>query len=153
MEKKVMCIEAIAERNEKMARLLEVWESAVRKTHTFLREEDLLSIKPEVPQGIIGIQHLYCFFDDCGTIQGFIGVEQQKIEMLFVDAGARGQGIGKQLLTLALTDLGARYVDVNEQNEQGAGFYKHMGFTTTSRSDRDEQGRPFPILHLKLNQS
>lgn len=146
-------IEAIARRNENMNRLLEIWESAVRKTHTFLSEADLLSIKQEVPQGIIGIQYLYCFFDDYGEIQGFIGVEQQKIEMLFIEANVRGQGVGKQLLNVAFTALDAIYVDVNEQNEQGVGFYEYMGFIIIARSDCDEQGRPFPILHLKLNQS
>lgn len=146
-------IEAVVQRNENMHRLLEIWESAVRKTHTFLSEADVLSIKQEVPHGILAIQHLHCFFDDNDTPQGFIGVENQKIEMLFVDANARGQGIGKQLLNFALTDLGAIYVDVNEQNEQGVGFYEHMGFVTMSRSDYDEQGRPFPILHLKRNES
>lgn len=136
-----------------MIRLLEIWESAVRKTHTFLSEVDLLSIKQEVSQGIMGVQYLYCFFDECSIIQGFIAVEAYKIEMLFVDASARGQGVGKQLLNFALTDLNAIYVDVNEQNEQGVGFYKHMGFITMTRSDYDEQGRPFPVLHLRLNPS
>lgn len=144
-------LKAITQRNENMNRLLEIWESAVRKTHTFLSEEELLSIKQEVPKGIMGVQFLYGFTDHNGIIQGFIGVEQRKIEMLFIDAKARGQGIGKQLLNLAVTDLGAVYVDVNEQNDQGVGFYKHMGFITMNRSDCDGQGRPFPILHLRLN--
>ena len=71
--------------------------------------------------------------------------------MLFIDADARGQGIGKKLLKFAFANLGAKYVDVNEQNELGVGFYEHMGFIQASRSEHDEQGRPFPILHLELN--
>lgn len=42
------------------------------------------------------------------------------------------------------------YVDVNEQNEQAAGFYRHMGFVVKHRSALDEQGNPFPVLHLAL---
>ncbi len=144
-------IETLTQREKKMDRLLEIWESSVRKTHTFLSETDILSIKREVPQGIKAVEHLYCFFDNSNTIQGFIGVEKEKIEMLFVDAPARGKGIGKRLLNFATADLDARYVDVNEQNEQGIGFYEHLGFACISRSACDEQGRPFPILHLKLN--
>lgn len=41
-------------------------------------------------------------------------------------------------------------MDVNEQNPQAVGFYKHMGFDTFKRSEFDEQGNPFPILHMKL---
>lgn len=96
------------------------------------------------------IEKLYCYCDDNGMMQGFVGVQSDKIEMLFIDASARGQGIGKQLLNFALADLGARYVDVNEQNEQGVDFYEHMGFAVMSRSELDEQGKPFPILHLTL---
>lgn len=144
---------AITKRDENMKRLLEIWESAVRKTHTFLSEADLLSIKQEVPNGIMEVQCLYCFIDDNGIMQGFIGVQQQKIEMLFINADARGQGVGKQLLNFAVTNLGAVYVDVNEQNGQGVGFYKHMGFITMDRSDCDDQGRPFPILHMRHNRT
>lgn len=110
----------------------------------------MIAIKKEVLLGILGIQELHCYFDDNSVIKGFIGVEQQKIEMLFVDANVRGQGIRKLLLNFAVLDLEAKYVDVNEQNDQGVTFYEHMWFVTMSRSDCDGQGRPFPILHLKI---
>lgn len=151
-DEKIVKVETATQCNENMERLLEIWESAVRKTHTFLCESDIVSIKKEVPQAIMSVKDLYCFTDDNGIIQGFIGVENQKIEMLFIDVAARGQGIGKKLLNHAATASNAIYVDVNEQNEQGVGFYEHMGFFILSRSDYDEQNRPFPILHMKLNQ-
>lgn len=141
-------IEPIDRRGENTPRLLEVWETAVEATHTFLNRDDIRLIKPEVEQGIAAVQHLYGFFDDDSLLQGFIGVDGPKTEMLFVHAGARGRGIGKQLLAFALRDLDARYVDVNEQNAQGVGFYRHMGFVVAGRSNCDDQGRPFPILHL-----
>ncbi|WP_330656193.1 GNAT family protein [Alkaliphilus flagellatus] len=42
------------------------------------------------------------------------------------------------------------FVYVNEQNIQGVGFYKYMGFDIFKKSELDEQGNPFPILHMKL---
>jgi hypothetical protein len=41
-------------------------------------------------------------------------------------------------------------VDVNEQNPQAMGFYLRMGFAVAGRSETDDVGRPFPILHLRL---
>ena len=41
-------------------------------------------------------------------------------------------------------------VDVNEQNPDAVGFYKHVGFEVTSRSPLDGMGKPFPILHMAL---
>ena len=83
-------------------------------------------------------------------MQGFIGIENQKIEMLFIDDDACGQGIGKLLINYVIGNLDAKFVNVNEQNEQRVGFYKHMGFRVISRSEFDDQGRPFPLLHLGL---
>lgn len=144
-------IKSVDVRNEQTVNgLLDIWESAVISTHTFLSKADIIAIKPDAQNGIVRVESLYCFFDDANIPQGFIGVETEKIKMLFIAAGARGQGIGKLLLKFAIENLDAKYVDVNEQNEQGVGFYKHMCFIQTSRSERDEQGRHFPILHLKL---
>ena len=147
-----MQIKPIEERNrDTLDRLVEIWKSAVVETHTFLSEADIVAIEPEVKPGLEGIESLFGFYDDSHTLQGFIGVENQKIEMLFIDAACRGRGASKQLVNYAVTHLQAEYVDVNEQNGQGVGFYDHMGFQRINRSERDEQGRPFPILHLKLN--
>ena len=42
------------------------------------------------------------------------------------------------------------YVDVNEQNEQAYGFYRHLGFKVIGRDATDASGEPYPILHLKI---
>lgn len=83
-------------------------------------------------------------------ITGFIGVVNKKIEMLFIAPDYQGQGIGKKLLSYGIDGLGATAVDVNEQNIQAVGFYKHAGFAVTGRSATDGCGKPFPLLHLQL---
>ncbi len=68
-------IKPLAERNEKaLSRLLAIWESAVRNTHDFLSERDILEIKPEVLRGIMTVKHVFCCCDDSGAQQGFIAV-------------------------------------------------------------------------------
>ena len=32
---------------------------------------------------------------------------------------------------------------------QAVGFYAHMGFVTYKRTDRDEEGGPYPLLYRK----
>ncbi len=32
---------------------------------------------------------------------------------------------------------------------QACGFYDHMGFKVESRSELDDQGQPYPVLHLR----
>ena len=36
-----------------------------------------------------------------------------------------------------------------EQNPQAVGFYEHLGFRVCRRSERDEQGNPYPILWME----
>lgn len=127
--------------------MMTVWESSVVATHTFLTANDVEALKPEVRKYLQSIEHLYGYCDQ--EILGFIGVEHEKVEMLFVSEEARGKGIGKKLLQYAIDSLKVKYVDVNEQNSQALGFYRHMGFHVMDRSEFDDQGNPFPILHLK----
>lgn len=133
-----------------MTDILQVWESSVKTTHLFLTEEDIVSLRSFVEEGVKFISTLAVIRDEEGTIQSFIGVHDNKIEMLFVKDTCRGRGLGKHLVNWAINTLNIKFVDVNEQNEQGLGFYKYMGFEIFDRSELDEQGNPFPILHMKL---
>lgn len=129
--------------------VVDVWEASVRATHDFLTEKDIQYFKPLILNEYLALVELSCLRDDQGQIAGFMGVAEGKIEMLFIHPNLRGQGIGKRLLQHATHQLKAYEVDVNEQNEQAVGFYKHLGFEVKSRSEQDGQGNPFPLLHMK----
>lgn len=133
-----------------LSTLVEIWEAAVRATHHFLPESDLLVIKPLLRGQYFPAVQLTCARNESGRILGFVGTAEGLVEMLFVDPACHGQGVGKRLMLYAIDALGATRVDVNEQNTQAVGFYQHLGFVTTHRSRLDGGGRPFPILHLKL---
>lgn len=134
--------------DEFIQELLQVWEASVRATHHFLTEADINFLTPYVRQGAAGICDLVYTVDDKGSLSGFMGVENGKIEMLFIHPAHRGTGLGKKFIHYALDVFEAALVDVNEQNTQGLGFYTHMGFKVLSRSPLDECGKPFPILHM-----
>ncbi len=135
---------------ENYAEMLDVWENSVRATHDFITEEDIEFFKPIIIEQAFPTVTLRCVKNKSGSIQGFVGVHDSKIEMLFILSEARGKGVGKVLLQYAIEQLGATKVDVNEQNPQAAGFYEHMGFKVVSRSPLDDMGKPFPILHMTL---
>ena len=130
--------------------LLQVWEASVRATHHFLTEAEILRIREYVPQALGGVAHLVAAEDEAGTPVGFMGVENGRLEMLFLAPSARGKGLGKQLAERGIRDYGVQEVTVNEQNPQAAGFYEHLGFETYKRTDCDEEGGPYPLLYMKL---
>lgn len=70
--------------------------------------------------------------------------------MLFIDAGERGRGIGSALIDYAIEHEDVTTVDVNEQNTSALEFYRQQGFEMIGRSETDEAGRPYPILHMRL---
>ena len=70
--------------------------------------------------------------------------------MLFIAPAARGRGLGKRLVSLAIDNYAINQLTVNEQNPQAQGFYEHLGFQVYKRTERDEQGNPYPLLYLKL---
>ena len=130
--------------------MINLWENSVRATHDFITEEDIEFFKPIIIEQAFPAVTLKCVKDQLGAIIGFVGVCEQKIEMLFILNEARGKGVGKKLLNFAIQNMKANRVDVNEQNPLAVGFYQHMGFNITSRSEFDEMGKPFPILHMSL---
>ena len=133
--------------------LVEIWEAAVRATHHFLPESDLLVIKPLLRGQYFPAMQLTCARNESGRILGFVGTAKGMVEMLFVDPACHGQGVGKRLMRHAIDELGATRIDVNEQNTQAVGFYQRLGFVVTDRSRLDGGGRPFPILHMTLSES
>lgn len=129
--------------------VVDVWEATVRATHHFLKEADIEYFKPLILNTYLDAVELRCIRDN-GKIVGFAGVADQNLEMLFIHPEYRGKNIGKALLDHSIGKLNVTKVDVNEQNEQAVGFYKHCGFVVIGRSELDPSGKPYPILHMKL---
>jgi len=129
-------------------RLINIWEAAVRKTHLFLSEEDILHYKDLVAT-YLPVMDVYCINDN-EAIAGFMGLSEGMVQALFIHPDASGKGFGTQLMQFAIKEKQIRRVDVNEQNEAALGFYRQLGFTVKDRSALDGSGRPYPILMLHL---
>lgn len=78
--------------------LLNVWEDSVRATHKFLSDEEILEIKKYVPEALNGVSHLITETDEDGKPIAFMGIEENKLEMLFIKNSERGKG-GRQKIT------------------------------------------------------
>ena len=133
-----------------IGQLLEVWERSVRATHLFLSAGEVAEIKPYVPQALREVPRLIVAWREDETPAGFMGIDGQKLEMLFLAPEERGQGLGGALIRYGMEHFDIREVTVNEQNPQARGFYERMGFRVCQRSALDEQGRPYPILNMRL---
>ncbi len=101
--------------DQEMDQLVNVWESAVTATHYFLTKEGIQTIKQYVPQAFREVEHLLVAIQD-NQIKGLMGINGNKLEMLFIDNSERGHGIGTKLLSLGVDKYHVNELAVNEQN-------------------------------------
>lgn len=130
--------------------LIALWRRSAAATHTFLSPDDLVMIEPDVRQALTTLETWVT--DTDGVQTGFMAMDGDTIEALFIDPARRGMGLGRMFIEHARTLRGrdARLrVDVNEQNPAAASFYEAMGFRRIGRSETDAAGRPWPLLHLE----
>lgn len=144
-----MRIVEIKDRNSLLIeQLLGVWESSVKATHLFLSEYEIEGIKKYVPQALNEIPHLIIVENGNQVPMGFMGIVEQRLEMLFISHEERGKGLGKALLQYGIEKYSIHDLAVNEQNPLAKGFYEHMGFKVYKRTENDEQGNPYPLLYM-----
>lgn len=105
--------------------LIVVWERSVKVTHLFLSENEVEEIKKYIPQALNGVTHLIIAENEGGSPAAFMGIEEQKLEMLFIAPEERGKGLGRKLLQYGMENYSVSELAVNEQ------------------------GNPYPLLYMK----
>ncbi|NDJ56402.1 acetyltransferase [Enterobacteriaceae bacterium 4M9] len=133
--------------------LTALWEDSVRATHHFLSEDDIAALRPLLRQCYMPALAVSVCRNAQGAALGFMGTAEGRLEMLFVAPEHFGSGVGRALVTQAIAHAGVRELDVNEQNPGASAFYQRLGFEVVGRSPLDGEGRPFPLLHMRLKQS
>ena len=131
---------------------LNVWLRASRVGHPFLSETDLAAQRAQVDQVYLPNAENWVAVDPKGRVLGFIGLldgdEGGHVGGLFVEPGAHGRGIGRALLEHAALLKGTLTVEVYEAN-RAATFYRRCGFVDVGRKERDDEGRPLPLLVMR----
>lgn len=128
--------------------VVDVWEASIRASHECVSDDYIRFFKPLERDELLRLVDLGSVRDAGGTVVGFVGLADGKIEALFVHPAWRRCGIGRRLATYAVS-RGARSVDVDEQNQAGFNFFRALGFEIAARSQVDALGKAFPVLHLR----
>ena len=130
--------------------LLAIWLASVGATHRFLSEREIQTLLPMTSTYLASPGHdLWVLCDDTVPI-GFMGLDGSSVEALFIAPDRIGRGGGRALLAHARTLAGRPLeVDVNERNQDALAFYRAAGFSVIGRSPTDDQGRPYPVVHMR----
>lgn len=135
--------------NALLEQLTALWKRSVLATHHFLTESDLSELAAYVPEALAHVPQLAVLWENAAPI-GFLGMDDRRLKMLFLSPDAMGRGLGGAFLRWGIGRFNIQTVCVNEQNPAALGFYEHLGFRPYKRTPLDEQGRPYPLLYLRL---
>ena len=90
------------------------------------------------------IEHTYVFDD--GVVKGFIRINGDEIEKLFVEPVFQNKGVGSALLEHALRHTRARRLLVLEKNPGAIRLYERHGFSMTEHRQRVDDTDEFFII-------
>ena len=111
-------------------RVADIWLKTNLKAHFFIPEQYWISnyefVKEMLPQ-----TEVYVYEDD-KMIQGFIGINDEYIEGIFVSDEMQSRGIGKMLLDYIKDKKDRLQLKVYQKNVRAMSFYQREGFTIQS---------------------
>ena len=119
--------------------VMQIWKNENIKAHKFISKEywknNYNYVKEILPNAEIYVYVLK------GNIVGFIGINENYIEGIFVEESMRGKGIGTQLLNLAKQLCSSLTLQVYEKNQSALRFYFKEGFQIKKKQMDSETGQ------------
>ena len=108
-------------------RVADIWLKTNLKAHYFIPEQywtnNYAVVKEMLPQA-----EVYVYEDD-KIIQGFVGINAEYIEGIFVSDEMQSHGIGKILLDYMKDKKVRLQLNVYQKNVRAISFYQREGFT------------------------
>ena len=93
------------DREKILNELLELWNKSVCATHHFMSEKEISEIGLYVPGAIMHVVYLIIAEDVHHQIDGFMGIQGRKIEMLFLLPEERRKGMTAYVISFAKSDI------------------------------------------------
>ena len=108
--------------------VLQIWLETNIRAHNFI-EKEYWTGNYEMVKQILPEAEVYVYEDEKnGQIAGFIGINNQYVEGLFVKESAQSRGIGKQLLDHAKSRKTELRLGVYQKNVRVMRFYLRENF-------------------------
>ena len=111
-------------------RVAEIWLDTNLKAHDFISEQYWRSNFDMVKEALL--QAEVYVYESGGKVQGFIGLDGEYIEGIFVSDEMQSQGIGKALLDYAKSQKSELRLKVYQKNTRAIRFYQREGFSVRS---------------------
>lgn len=127
--------------------VMQIWLNTNIQAHSFIPpnywESNFDTVKELMP-----LAEIYVYEDDCTKqIDGFIGMNDNYIEGIFVKKAVQSKGIGKQLLNHAKKCKSALRLSVYQKNKKATQFYLREEFVIQSENiDNNTDEKEFVMV-------
>lgn len=108
--------------------ILGVYEKSIEHLNGAMPKESMEEIKNNTEKMIKNIENLIIVKNDEENIIGFMGCENENLEMLYLHPDYKNQGIGKELINIAINNHNVNKAHIVKINTDGIDFCRHMGF-------------------------
>jgi putative acetyltransferase len=129
--------------------IMKIWLDTNIKAHHFIDSsywlKSYVTVEKVLPQATVYV------YDSNGQIQGFLGLNGDYIEGIFVDADYQSKGIGRELLGYAKERHNKLLLNVYKRNERAAAYYLREGFVVmTEQIEEDTKERELTMVWKPL---
>ncbi len=129
--------------------VLQIWLNTNIQAHYFI-SSDYWKNNFDVVKEMLPLAEIYVHEDDCAKqIDGFIGLDDNYIEGIFVKKADQSKGIGKQLLDHVKKVKSTLRLNVYQKNKRAIQFYLREGFGIQSENVDDNTGEKEFVMAWK----
>lgn len=137
-------------KQDDLSLIMQIWLASNIEAHSFIPEKYWIDnfefVKKMLPQAEIYVHEN----EATKQIDGFIGLNEDYIEGIFVEKNMRSKGIGKQLLDYVKKTKTKLSLSVYQKNIKAISFYKREHFVVKSENiDNDTNEKDFFMVWYK----
>ena len=126
--------------NGDIDRVADIWLKTNLKTHYFISNQYWKS-NYELVKEMMSQSEVYVFEAD-KMIQGFVGLNDEYIEGIFVSDEMQSCGIGKLLLDYVKDKKVSLRLNVYQKNARAISFYQREGFIAEKKGCKNRNSQP-----------
>ena len=134
-------------RENDLPSIMQIWFDSNVEVHSFILEkywmDNFEMVKDILPQAEIYV------YENLGKISGFIGLNKDYIEGIFVKKNMRSKGVGKQLLNYVKKLKDEMHLSVYQKNYKAIAFYQREDFVIQSESIDDDTNEKELLMSWK----
>ena len=130
-------------------RVADIWLKTNLKSHYFVPEQYWTN-NYEVVKEMLPQAEVYVYEDD-KIIQGFVGINAEYIEGIFVSDEMQSHGIGKILLDYIKDKKVRLQLNVYQKNVRAISFYQREGFTIQGEQIDEFTGEKEYVMNWESN--